>query len=101
MQTSLIDSLKALRPLGLGETRGGNHANFVLVPVLRRGFSSENEYDNTRAIRIYKKLAEDMGVVVRYRGGELGCEGCLRITVGTEEENRVLLNRLEQALSQE
>ncbi|KAG9049336.1 histidinol-phosphate transaminase [Tulasnella sp. UAMH 9824] len=101
MQTSLIDSLKALRPLGLGETRGGNHANFVLVPVLRRGFTSDNEYDNARAIKIYKKLAEDMGVVVRYRGGELGCEGCLRITVGTEEENRVLLNRLEQALSQE
>lgn len=101
MQTSLIESLQSLRPLGLGEPRGGNHANFVLVPILKRGSTSDNEYDNARAMKIYKKLAEDMGVVVRYRGGELGCGGCLRMTVGTEQENQVLLNRLEQVLSRE
>ena len=31
-------------------------------------------------------MAEQRGVVVRFRGKELGCEGCLRITVGTEDE---------------
>ena len=34
------------------------------------------------------------GVVVRDRSKERGCEGCLRITVGLEEENDKLLNLL-------
>jgi histidinol-phosphate aminotransferase len=34
----------------------------------------------------YERLAENRGVVVRFRGKEHGCLGCLRITVGTEEE---------------
>lgn len=33
----------------------------------------------------------DHGVVVRNRGNEPGCAGCLRVTVGTQEENRRLL----------
>jgi len=37
-------------------------------------------------------------VVVRYRGSELGCQGCLRITVGTEEENKTVLAKLEKVL---
>ncbi|KAG8985774.1 histidinol-phosphate transaminase [Tulasnella sp. 427] len=101
MQASLLSSLKHLERFGLGQPLGGNHANFILVPVLHRGSSSNTDYDNTRATKIYKKLAEEMGVVVRYRGGEIGCGGSLRITVGTEEENRVLLARLEDALRQE
>jgi histidinol-phosphate aminotransferase len=43
-------------------------------------------------------LAEEEGVVVRYRGNELGCQGCLRITVGTEEENAIALQKLKKAL---
>ncbi|KZT01959.1 uncharacterized protein LAESUDRAFT_815572 [Laetiporus sulphureus 93-53] len=48
--------------------------------------------------RIYKTAAEEEGVVVRYRGGELGCEGCLRITVGSAEENVIALRKLEELL---
>jgi histidinol-phosphate aminotransferase len=47
---------------------------------------------------VYKALAEENGVVVRYRGGEMGCQGCLRITVGTEEENEVVLSKLGDVL---
>lgn len=43
---------------------------------------------------IYKRMA-DNGVVVRYRGRELHCEDCLRITVGTPEENERLLELLQ------
>ena len=32
------------------------------------------------------------GVIVRNRSRIAGCEGCLRVTVGTPEENRRLLN---------
>lgn len=35
-------------------------------------------------------------IVVRNRGNVERCEGCLRITVGTSEENRALLNALEE-----
>ena len=35
---------------------------------------------------LYEQLAESHGVIVRFRGKELGCVGCLRITVGTAGE---------------
>mmetsp|Transcript_2645 Transcript_2645/g.4926 ORF Transcript_2645/g.4926 Transcript_2645/m.4926 type:complete len:381 (+) Transcript_2645:358-1500(+) len=44
---------------------------------------------------IYKKMADD-GIVVRYRGSELHCDECLRITIGTEEENKACLEMLEK-----
>jgi len=57
-------------------------ANFLLV-----------KFDN--AIETYKRLA-DKGVIVRYRGNEPLCEDCLRITVGTREENEKLLRTLNE-----
>ena len=48
---------------------------------------------------MYKELAEKEGIVVRFRGKEYGCDGCLRITVGTEEENRVLIDKLKDVLA--
>lgn len=57
-------------------------ANFLL-------FRIEN------ALEVYNKCAEK-GVVVRYRGNEPHCENCLRLTIGTPEEN----NRFLQALKE-
>src|ERR1043166_4290580 len=54
--------------------------NFLLVKV-------------NDAIAIYKKLLTQ-GIVVRDRSRVELCEGCLRITVGTPEENRTLLYEL-------
>lgn len=93
----LIQGLAKLAPLGVGATAGGNHSNFVLIPILSR---SSGEPDNTRSNAIYKRLAEELGVVVRFRGNEHGCKGCLRITVGSEEEVTILLERLEQTLTE-
>jgi len=92
-----------LSRLGVGKTIGGNDANFMLVPILERRSgngddSEERKPDSARAQRMYKTLAEQEGVVVRYRGGEPGCSGCLRITVGTEEENTVVIKKLEDLL---
>ncbi|OSD02694.1 histidinol-phosphate aminotransferase [Trametes coccinea BRFM310] len=92
----LIRGLQELQPLGLGSVIGGNDANFVMVPVLEKNGSGEP--DNVRAHKIYKTLAESEGVVVRYRGGELGCAGCLRITIGSEEENKTVLQKLGELL---
>jgi len=94
----LLSALQSnsLTQLGLGKIIGGNDANFILVPVLNR---ETGKPDNTRSQKVYKTLAEHEGVVVRYRGGEAGCEGCLRITLGTEEENKYLLKKLEETLT--
>ena len=55
-------------------------ANFVLVEV-------------TDANRIYEKLVEE-AIVVRNRNTVLKCGNCLRITIGTPEENRLLIDAM-------
>ena len=57
-------------------------ANFVLVRV-------------TDANRIYQYLV-DRGIIVRNRNRVQLCQGCLRITVGTLQENNELLGALRQ-----
>lgn len=57
-------------------------ANFLLVLV-----------DEPR--KLYDFLASK-GIVVRDRSSMHGCEGCLRITVGTEKENEMLLKALRE-----
>jgi len=54
-----------------------SQANFLLVRF-------------TEPVELYNKLIEG-GVIVRDRSRVKGCEGCLRITVGTPEENVRLL----------
>ncbi|KAJ2902591.1 histidinol-phosphate aminotransferase [Zalerion maritima] len=79
---------------GVGRLRGGTDSNFVLVEMLNK----EGNPDNVAALGVYEKLAETKGVVVRFRGKEHGCLGCLRITVGTEDEVTRFLSSLENAL---
>ena len=55
-------------------------ANFLLVKV-------------DDAVGIYNYL-KDQGIIVRNRNNVILCEGCLRITVGTEQENRELVDTL-------
>lgn len=88
----LISSLSGVK--GVGRILGGNHANFVLVEIL----DGQGKPSNQRAFEVYKTMAESRGVVVRYRGSETGCEGCLRITVGTEEECAKAVEQLKGCL---
>jgi histidinol-phosphate aminotransferase len=82
--------------LGLGSVIGSPDANFIVVPILSK---ETREKDNVRAQSVYKALAEEEAVVVRFRGNEPGCLACLRVTVGSKEENKVLLSKFEQVLS--
>lgn len=50
------------------------------------------------ALNVYKKLA-DSGVIVRYRGNEPHCENCLRVTIGTVQENDRFLEALFKILN--
>lgn len=82
---------------GVSRIIGGLDANFLLVEILDRpGGAPSSEV----AQRVYKELAETKGVVIRYRGNEKGCRGCLRITVGTEAEISYLLTRLQIVLKE-
>ncbi len=81
---------------GVGRLRGGVESNFLLYEMLDR----EGRPDNGVALAVYEKLAESRGVVVRFRGKEHGCLGCLRITVGTEEEVTRFLAELASTLAE-
>ena len=48
-----------------------------------------------KALQVYKTMA-DGGVVVRFRGNENHCSECLRITIGTPEENKTMLDRIQK-----
>jgi histidinol-phosphate aminotransferase len=46
--------------------------------------------NDLQAVDVYKKMA-DSGVVTRFRGNELHCTQCIRVTIGTPEENEKFL----------
>jgi len=53
-------------------------ANFVLFQV------------KDHAQKLYKTMA-DNGVVTRFRGNEMHCKECIRVTIGSEDENNKFL----------
>lgn len=59
-----------------------SEANFILASV-------------TDADELFLFLKEE-GIIVRNRSNVIKCEGCLRITVGTPEENDLLINKLKK-----
>jgi histidinol-phosphate aminotransferase len=83
---------------GIGRFRGGTESNFLLVEVLDKPADQGGKPSNVVALAAYEGMAEKRGVVVRFRGKELGCEGCLRITVGTEEEVTRFLEEIKLVL---
>jgi histidinol-phosphate aminotransferase len=82
---------------GIGRFRSGGRfdANFLLVEMLNK----EGKPCNQVALKVYERLASERGVVVRFRGKEQWCEGCLRITIGTEKEVDRFLSELKTVLS--
>ena len=71
---------RELEQLSCVQTVFQSEANFLLVKV--------NDADS-----IYGQLIEE-GIIVRNRSRIKGCESCLRITIGTREENDRLLSSL-------
>ncbi|KAH3683248.1 hypothetical protein WICPIJ_005776 [Wickerhamomyces pijperi] len=94
---SLIDSLLKFEEVE-GLIGGGQDANFILIKIVDK---RTGEADTKLALKIYETMATLKGVVVRFRGMELGCDGGLRITVGNEDENKVLLKQFEEVLNEQ
>lgn len=82
---------------GVGKFLGGRDSNFLLVEILDGEGGRPN---NPTALAVYETMAGQRGVVVRFRGKEHGCTGCLRITVGTENEVDKFLAELRSVLQQ-
>lgn len=81
---------------GVGKFLGGRESNFLLVEILD---GPSGQPSNETALQVYERLAETRGVVVRFRGKELGCLGCLRVTVGTASEVTSFLHELRGVLA--
>ncbi len=64
-----------------------SHANFVLVRVGR----AHGEFIQALRAR---------GILVRSRHSDPGCEGCVRLTVGSEEHTRVLIAALREVVAE-
>ncbi|KAI9290819.1 histidinol-phosphate aminotransferase [Neoconidiobolus thromboides FSU 785] len=73
---------------------GTSDANFLLMQVKNK----DNNPCSNRAKEVYKYLADELKIVIRYRGNEMHCQGCLRATIGTEDENQKMLSGLFKAL---
>lgn len=79
---------------GVGKFLGGTASNFLLLEMV----DTQGKPSNEVALQVYERLAEKRGVVVRFRGKEPGCLGCLRATVGTEAEVTRFLKELKSVL---
>lgn len=55
--------------------------------------------NDAKAEDLYKRMA-DRGVVTRFRGNEMHCDQCIRVTIGTPEENKKFLNALKTIWSE-
>merc|ERR1711862_669460 len=75
---------KALNELNFVTKVFPSDANFLLFRVEKYAFE------------MYKLMA-NRGVITRYRGSELNCTECLRVTIGTEDENVTFLKELKYA----
>jgi histidinol-phosphate aminotransferase len=60
-------------------------ANFVLFRL------------QTHAYEVYKYMADTENIVTRYRGTELHCTNCIRVTIGTPNENQAFIDALQKA----
>lgn len=85
---------------GIGDFLGGQASNFLLVEILDEARDRGGKPSNAVALKVYEGLAENRGVVVRFRGKEEGCTGCLRVTVGTEKEVDKFLHEIQEIIGE-
>jgi len=105
-QASQQLALKALEEVGqvnemiklIVDMREGLKKHLAVLPVVQKIFPSDANFLLVKmadAKAVYKYLLERQ-IVVRDRSRVELCEGCLRITVGTENENKELITALAQ-----
>jgi len=76
--------INELQKFGNVEKMYPSDANFLLVKFTNSAF-------------VFKEL-QSRGIILRDRSQQVLCEGCLRITIGTEEENSKLITNLKDII---
>lgn len=76
-----------------GKTLTNELANMSIVEKIYPSMANFLLVKFSNAKDVYSLLAQN-GIVVRNRSNQPGCEGCLRITIGTKEEVEKLINCL-------
>jgi len=72
----------------------------ALSDIVVRVYHSDSNFllfrvtNDLKAVDVYKKMADD-GVVTRFRGSEMHCDQCIRVTIGTPKENNTFLETLQ------
>jgi histidinol-phosphate aminotransferase len=79
---SLIDGLSKCKVFS---TIYPSHANFILCKI--------SDQASIKSADLVSALREN-GVIIRDRNSDFGLDNCVRITVGTEEQNNILLERI-------
>jgi histidinol-phosphate aminotransferase len=49
------------------------------------------------AKKVYEKLVTK-GMIIRYRGNQMNLKNCLRVTIGTKDENNLFLSKLKEVI---
>lgn len=72
--------------------------SLAALPFVTRVYHSDANFILFRlkhsAYEAYKIMADTGAVVTRFRGTELHCDECIRVTVGTPEQNKAFLEQL-------
>lgn len=101
---SQVDALEALNQVNdfhrhISEIKSGQgwlQRELANLPYIKKVFRTDANFILVRvsdASTIYNFLTS-RGIIVRNRSNEYGCENCLRITVGTQSENKTLIETL-------
>jgi len=70
----------------------------ALTDIVVKVYPSDSNFllfrvkNDLKALDVYKKMADD-GVVTRFRGNEMHCDQCIRVTIGTPQQNETFLER--------
>lgn len=84
------------------ENRKSLMSKLQTIPEIQHIYHSDSNFLLFRipkAEAIYKSMA-DNGIVCRYRGKEVHCDECLRLTVGTEQENDTFIELLKKTIAE-
>lgn len=79
------------------ESRSWLSSELEKLPFVQKVFPSDANFLLVKvddADRLYADLRKK-GIIIRNRSRELNCSGCVRITIGAPEENRILVETME------
>lgn len=93
-----LDNVEDVNGMIVELVRQRDELTYVLVqiPYVQGVFPSDANFLLVKvddAVAVYNYL-KDKGIIVRNRNNVILCEGCLRITIGTEKENRELIDAM-------